>query len=389
MWIQRSISSQLKASVLSRPAVVVTGARQVGKTSLIEKLFPDYNSVTLDLPSEAEQAETDPAAFLKRHPAPLIIDEVQYAPKLFRHLKTVLDKNRMLNGRYILTGSQKFQLMKSVTESLAGRADLFDLETLSYAEIQAHDPSIDVVEAMWRGGFPELYAQSGLNHSRYFQSYVGSYLERDVRALANINDLRDFERFVRACALRNGQILNKAELARDIGISPTTANSWLSILQASNQIVLLEPWFSNKTKSLVKSPKLYFMDTGLLCFLLNLSTPAAAAGSPFVGAIWEAFVYGQIRRQLSLENGTRSIFFWSDRVREVDFLLDHGGKIRLAEAKWAELPTAKTIEGIQYALGRTKHPEVRPHLVVCRVPNPFELAPGIIAAGVTPMLDVL
>lgn len=217
----------------------------------------------------------------------MIIDEVQYAPGLFRHLKAVIDGHRALNGQFLLTGSQKFSLMKNITESLAGRAEMINFETLSWAEIRSALPEMTLQTAIVRGGFPELYANLEIDATAFYNSYLATYLERDVRSLSNVGSLRDFERFLRACALRLGNLLNKADLARDVGIAPSTTNQWLSILAASGQILLLESWFSNKTKGLVKSPKHYFADTGLLCALLNLRSEEALRRSPAVGAVWE------------------------------------------------------------------------------------------------------
>jgi hypothetical protein len=252
--------------------LVLTGARQTGKTSTLVHLFPNYSFVSLDLPTEAEQAEKDPASFLERHKPPVIIDEVQYAPGLFRHLKAEVDAHRDRNGQFLLTGSQKFQLMQNVAESLAGRADILEMTTLSLAEIRAALPETALETAIVRGGFPELYANLEIDPIRYYNSYLTTYLLPDVRALANVGSLRDFERFLRACALRSANVLNKANLARDVGISPSTANQWLSMLEASGQVVLLEPYFNNRTTSMVKSPKLYIADSGLLCALLNIRT---------------------------------------------------------------------------------------------------------------------
>ena len=372
MWIDRDISSLLVNSVATRPVTVLTGARQVGKTSLLQHLFPDYHQVALDLPSEAEQAELNPDSFLQRHPPPLIIDEVQYAPQLFRHLKRVVDQDRNRNGQFILTGSQRFQLISGVQESLAGRADIFELDTLSHNELSRHDSSMPLEELIWRGGYPEIYA-STLNTQRYFQSYVATYLERDVKSLIDVSSLRDFERFVRACALRNAQVLSKADLARDIGISPTTSNSWLSVLQASNIISLLEPWHSNKLKSLIKSPKLYFRDTGLLCFLLNVDSSERLAESPLRGPIWESYVYGQIVRSLRLQAGERQLFFWRDRSREVDFLLDRGGTFLLLDAKWSEHPTRADAEGFTHVQKEMNLKEPSSNVLVSRTPNPYPL----------------
>ena len=263
MWIPRDIEPRLQRSARTRPVVVLTGARQTGKTSTFRRLFPDHEFVSLDLPTEAEQAEKEPNSFLRRHQPPVIIDEVQYAPGLFRHLKAAVDAHRPRNGQFLLTGSQKFTLMRSVSESLAGRADIAELETLSLAEIRGALPQTELEKPSSAAGFPSCMPTPTSTMSAFYNSYLATYLERDVRSLANVGSLRDFERFLRACALRSANLLNKADLARDVGISPSTANQWLSTLEASGQIVLLEPWFSNRTKSIVKSPKLYLADTGL------------------------------------------------------------------------------------------------------------------------------
>jgi predicted AAA+ superfamily ATPase len=363
--------------------LVLTGARQTGKTSALLRLFPEFTFVSLDLPTEAEQAEKEPRAFLQRHPPPVIIDEVQYAPGLFRHLKAEVDSKRAANGQFLLTGSQKFALMKNVSESLAGRADIMELETLSFAEIRAALPDIDLETAIVRGGFPELYANPDIDPVAFYNSYLATYLERDVRALTNVGSLRDFERFLRACALRSANLLNKADLARDVGISPSTANQWLSMLETSGQAVLLEPWFSNRTKSLVKSPKLYLADTGLLCALLNIRTVSDLRDSPAVGAIWETFVFAQLRARERLAGRTRSLYFWRDRTREVDFVVDVGGRLELLEAKWTELPDAgdtTNLEFVRNAVGRSKFAK---GAVVCRTPNSFPLNNGVRAIPIT------
>ena len=383
MWIARNLEPRIEHSVRTRPVLVLTGARQTGKTSALLRLFPNFNFVSLDLPTEAEQAEKEPRAFLERHPPPVIIDEVQYAPGLFRHLKAEVDAKRAANGQFLLTGSQKFSLMKNVSESLAGRADIMELETLSFAEIRAALPETDLETAIVRGGFPELYANPDIDPVAFYNSYLATYLERDVRALANVGSLRDFERFLRACALRSANLLNKADLARDVGISPSTANQWLSMLETSGQAMLLEPWFSNRTKSLVKSPKLYIADTGLLCALLNIRTVSDLRDSPAVGAIWETFVFAQLRARERLAGRTRSLFFWRDRSREVDFVVDVGGSLELLEAKWTELPDTGDIANLEFvrnAVGRSKFAK---GAVVCRTPNGFPLHDGIRAIPVT------
>ncbi|MBW2528200.1 MAG: ATP-binding protein, partial [Deltaproteobacteria bacterium] len=284
MWIPRQIEPLVRRSVAERPVVVLTGARQTGKTSLVERLFPDYELVSLDLPSEAEQAERDPRGFLSRHPPPLVVDEVQYAPGLFRHLKRAVDQDRDRAGQFVLTGSQKLTLMRSVSDSLAGRAAVLELEGLSYAEIHGASLEYEPEQVLLRGGFPELYKRPDMDAEGFYRSYVATYLERDLRQLLQVSSLRDFERFVRACALRSGGLLNKAELGRDVGVSGPTSAQWLSMLEVSGQISLLEPWFSNRTKSLIKTPKLYLNDAGLLAFLVGVRSEGDLGNSPLRGA---------------------------------------------------------------------------------------------------------
>jgi predicted AAA+ superfamily ATPase len=383
MWISRAIEPRLIRSASTRPVIVLTGARQTGKTSTLLRLFPSHSFVSLDLPSEAEQAEKDPRAFLERHPAPVIIDEVQYAPGLFRHLKAQVDANRDRCGQFLLTGSQKFTLMKNVAESLAGRADIVELETLSLAEILAAMPETALDAAIVRGGFPELYANPEIDSVSFYNSYLATYLERDVRALANVGSLRDFERFLRVCALRSGNLLNKADLARDVGISPSTANQWLSTLEASGQIVLLEPWFSNRTKSIVKSPKLYLADTGLLCALLNIRSDYDLRQSPAAGAVWETFVFAQLRHRERNAGRAASLFFWRDRTREVDFVVDAGGRAELFEAKWTELPDLGDTVNLAFVRSAMGASSVTGGAVVSRTLNSFPFANGFRAIPVT------
>lgn len=382
MWIPRAVEPRLQRSAKARPIVVLTGARQTGKTSTFLRLFPKYAFVSLDLPTEAEQAEKEPGAFLQRHRPPVLIDEVQYAPGLFRHLKVAVDAARTRNGQFLLTGSQKFTLMKNVSESLAGRADIVELETLSLAEIQAALQT-RIESAIVRGGFPELYANLDIDAVAFYNSYLATYLERDVRSLTNVGSLRDFERFLRACALRSANLLNKADLARDVGIAPSTANHWLSMLEASGQIVLLGPWFSNGTKSIVKSPKLYLADTGLLCALLNIRSEEALRQSPALGAVWETFVFAQLRDRERRAGRTGSLFFWRDRTREVDFLVDAGGRLELFEAKWTELPDVGDTVNLDFVRNVVGKSRVATGAVVCRTPNSFPLANGFRALPVT------
>jgi hypothetical protein len=382
MWIPRDLEPRLRRSARTRPVVVLTGARQTGKTSTLRRLFPKYAFVSLDLPAEAEQAEKEPVAFLRRHPPPVIIDEVQYAPAVFRHLKSIVDADRGRNGRFLLTGSQKFTLMRGVSESLAGRADIVELETLSLAEIRSAAPDIPVETAIVRGGFPELTANPDIDALAFYNSYLATYLERDIRSLARVGSLRDFERFLRACALRSANLLNKADLSRDVGIAPSTANEWLSMLETSGQIVLLEPWFSNRTKSIVKSPKLYLADTGLLCALLNIRSEDALRQAPSAGAVWETFVFAQLRHRERVAARAGSLFFWRDRTREVDFVVEDAGRLHLLEAKWTELPAASDTANLAFVRNIVGTASVSGGSIVCRAPSGFPLGNGFRATPV-------
>ena len=350
MWIHRRISDRLKQLVAAFPAVILTGARQTGKTSLLRRLFPDYHYVSLDLQLLAEQAEDAPDSFLQDHPPPVVIDEVQYAPGLFRYLKLAIDRQRRRKGQFILTGSQKFTLMREVSDSLAGRCALLSLPGLCVEEIKTTgwQATTDVHKLLIRGGFPELWADPAIPVRDFYHAYVSTYLERDLRQILNVGSLRDFERFLRACAARAGQLLNKSELARDVGIAQTTVGQWLSALEAGNQITLLEPFFANVGKRLVKSPKLYFHDTGLLCFLLGLS-PDSFGRSPLTGPVWENFVLTELSKWRDLSHPEWSLWFYRDqRNREADFLIqgpyDH---IRLLDAKWSETPRRQSFAGLE------------------------------------------
>ena len=234
-----------------------------------------------------------------------------------------------------------------------------------------------------RGGFPELYANPEIDAGAFYNSYLATYLERDVRSLAEVGSLRDFERFLRACALRSANLLNKADLARDVGIAPSTANRWLSVLEGSGQVVLLEPWFSNRTKSIVKSPKLYLADTGLLCALLNIRSEQALRQSPAAGQVWETFVFAQLRERERRAGRVGSLFFWRDRTREVDFIVDIGGRLELFEAKWTELPTrgdTVNLEFVRKVMGKSR---IMSAAVVSRAPNSFPLDDGLDALALS------
>ena len=342
MTFPRSISGRLIELARFFPAVVVSGARQAGKTFLVRQTFNHYNYISLDLPSIAEQAERNAAEFLREHPAPLVVDEVQYAPGLFRHLKADIDLDRHGMGRYILTGSQQFVLMKGVSDSLAGRCALVELENLSWDEINAVSAfppgRAALIALMVRGQFPELWRVPDLPGKEFYAAYLATYLERDVRQILNVASLRDFERFIRVLAARAGGMLNKSDVARDVGVSVKAIGDWLSVLQASGQIVLLEPWYVNFGKRMVRTPKAYFRDSGLLCYLLGLDESTLGASS-YSGAVWETFLFAEMRKMAQVQPQQVNFWYYRDqRAREVDFVLERGGRLTLVEGKWQEHP---------------------------------------------------
>lgn len=360
-----------------RPAVVVTGARQAGKTSLLRTLFPDHTFVTLDLPADAGLAEDAPDAFFARWPPPVIVDEVQYAPGLFRHLKAKIDARRGAKGQFLLTGSQKLALLERVAESLAGRAGILELETLSWREIRSAHPRVTVEEALLRGGFPELWAEPELDAAEYYRSYLATYLERDVRAIVNVGSLRDFERFVRACALRSAQMLNKSELARDVGVSAPTANAWLSALVATNQVFLLEPWFANGTRALSKTPKLYLGEVGLLVWLLGIQSVDELLRSPYLGAIWETFVFAELRKRRAARGDPGTLAYYRDRDKEADFLIHRGGHFEIMDAKWTASPTSRDTDALAKVAEHLGIKRITARRILCRAPASYPVGDAI------------
>ncbi|MFH1487273.1 MAG: ATP-binding protein [Pseudomonadota bacterium] len=347
MWINRNYEKTLKALFDQFPSVVLTGARQVGKTSLVRRVFPELSYVSLDVPSLAEQAENSPETFLQTRPDPLVIDEVQYAPSLFRHLKVAIDRDRR-PGRFILTGSQNFLLMQGVSESLAGRVGILNMLNLSTQEVREALGSLDEGGYLFKGGFPELYSREGIDSHFWFASYLSTYLERDVRNILNVGSLRDFERFLRAVAVRTAQILSYSELARDVGVAPNTAKKWISVLQASGQVFLLEPYHRSLGKRLVKAPKIYLCDTGLAVFLMGFETWEHVLRHPVIGPLWETHVVMQVVKHYHAMGKKLPLWFWrTGQGAEVDLLIEQGGRFVVIECKYTEKPDKGVLKNIR------------------------------------------
>jgi len=376
MWIERLIAQTVQRAFSQFPVLVLTGARQAGKTSLVRRLFPEADYASFDILREAETARLDPAGFLAQRREPLIIDEVQYVPSILRNLKVAVDQRRQ-PGRFLLTGSQDFPLMQGVSESLAGRCAVLSLPTLSLAEACPSGTNRDTDAFCWRSGFPELWQRPELERDLWLGSYLATYLERDVRNILNVGSLRDFDRFLRAAAARAGQLLSFSDLARDVGVAPNTAKNWLSVLEASQQVFMLEPYHTSATKRLVKSPKLYFADTGLLLYLMGFPNWAAVVQNAAWGAVWENLVISEARKHF-LNLGKRPpLWFWrTAQGQEVDLLIETGPASFLAiECKATAEPSGRELAGFA-ALEAAHGPKAcQAGAIVCRTEQPYPLKP--------------
>lgn len=307
------------------PIVTVTGPRQSGKTTLARAVMADRPYRSLEDPDVRALAIDDPRGFLAQLPDGAVLDEVQRAPELFSYLQTHVDNDGRM-GLFLLTGSQQFGLMSGITQSLAGRSAFLELLPLSRAELTAAgQASAELDRSLFIGGYPALYHRP-VTTRRWFPAYVTAYVERDVRQMLKVQDLHSFQHFVRLCAGRSGQILNLSSLANDCGITHSTAKAWTSVLEASYIVFLLQPHHANFNKRLIKSPKLYFHDTGLLCWLLGIQQPEQLATHPLRGAIFETWVVTELRKAF-LNRGEPAMFhFWRDsNGNEIDLLIESGG----------------------------------------------------------------
>lgn len=377
MWIERKCYSYLKKIAEIFPAVLVTGPRQVGKTSLLRKHFQDITYITLDIPSVAEMAETNPDIFLENLKTPAILDEIQYAPTLFRHLKIVIDRNPH-KGQYLLTGSQNFQMMQGISESLSGRCGILNLLGLSTVEILKYH-QVNDLQSMLKGGYPQIWADQSIDHEIWYASYLVTYLERDIRNILKVGQLRDFERFLRSAAIRTGQMLSFSELSRDVGIAVSTAKQWMSVLQASGQVVLLEPYYRNLGKRISKTPKLYFTDMGLVLYLCGIETIKQLLASPLLGSFYETFVVSEIIKTLYNNGKQIPIWFWRNQSgKEVDVLVERGGLYYLFEIKLSQSPSGKDLSGIQAFQRMYGAQHIAKSVILCRTEHDFTLKDTLI-----------
>lgn len=321
--IKRVAERTLRSLAKEFPVAVVTGPRQSGKSTLVQSAFPEKPYITFDEIDVLESARTDPRGFLDRFPKGAIVDEAQKLPELFPYVKARVDHSRV-RGEFILTGSQQFGFMSHVSESLAGRAGFVQLLPFSLYELSAAKKLPPLDQLLFQGTYPPLYDRN-ITARHWHAAYITTYLERDVRTMLNIRELSTFQRFLRMCAARTGQLLNISSLANDCGISTPTARNWMSVLEASYIIFLLQPHFSNFGKRLVKTPKLYFHDTGLAAWLLNIQDPAHLSIHPSRGALFENLIISELLKQRFNRGMASNLYFWRDNLGdEIDVLIDHG-----------------------------------------------------------------
>lgn len=343
----RRLTPTLVRLAAAFPVVAITGPWQSGKTTLARACFPDKSYVSLEDPTERAFAQEDPRGFLARFEHGAIFDEAQRWPDLFSHLQGMVDQDRS-PGRFVLTGSQQFGLLSGVTQSLAGRVGLTRLLPLSLAELtKATLSGFKLDDLMLRGFYPALHAYP-IPPADWYASYVATYVERDVRQLLNIQDLSSFQRFLRLCAGRCGQLLNLSSLAGEAGIAQSTARAWMSVLEASDIVYLLPPYHRNFGKRLVKSPKLYFLDVGLACWLLGIRGADTLALHPMRGALFEAFVIGEFLKQRFNEGKPADLYFWRDNNGlEADLLFEADGRLQTVEIKSGRTVTSDYIRSGQ------------------------------------------
>jgi len=399
MDIERTISPAIKRVSRGFPILLLSGMRQIGKTYLLEKIKESGRKyISLDFSDDRELAKNHPDLFLQRYKPPLLIDEVQYAPELFTHIKIYVDTHKQ-DGLFWLTGSQKFSLMKGIRESLAGRVAILDMLGLSYREITGQPKSrpflpsktikqpssamkslklLELYKIIRDGSYPRLVAHNGKNREIFYRSYLQTYIERDIKDYQGIDDNVKFYKFIRAAAVRTGNLVNYADLARDTDIDVRTAKTWLAALERSGLIKLLYPYYVNVTKRLIKTPKLYFMDTGLCAFLCGMDTPKSLEAGYLSGSILETWAFIEILKSYWHNGEDPLIYFYRDAdQREIDFVIERNMTLYPIEVKKTSTPSADSAR--YFALLEKLKKPVGTGAVLCLRPSPLPLNKNAVA----------
>lgn len=384
-YIPRLLSSQIEKAARAFPAILLTGPRQCGKTTLLRHLFPQASYALLEDPDTLARVRSDPRAFVEALRPPVVLDEIQNAPELFSYLRTLIDAAPARKGRWLLTGSQEAPLMRGVTESMAGRVAVLHL--LPFSTIET--PKVSLA----RGGYPGVIGRPSAAQI-WFRSYIQTYLERDVRGVTAVRDLATFRRFLALLATRTGTILNKTDLAAPLGVSVPTISEWLDVLEVTGQILRVPPFFENFGKRLIKSPKLYFVDSGLACHLLGIDSVPALRRSPFLGPVFEGFIAAEIAKQ-QVNRGERvELYYFRDQQGlEVDFIVPAGpGRLVMVEAKASRTVTPAMARPLVRLAAAVERYDTRAFVVhEGGPPNSAgrALAPGVSAGTLQELLEEL
>lgn len=374
--VLRAMADECSRAARNFPAVVLTGPRRVGKTSLLRHTFPHASWVLLEDPDVIARVRSDPRGFLDGLTLPVILDEIQNAPELLPYIRTRIDHAPDAMGRWLITGSQEFPLMRGVTESMAGRVAVLRLLPLGAEE--AADVSV------LGGGFPEVALAPEVRGHLWFESYLQTYVERDLRALVNVSSVSLFRRFLAVLASRTGQLLNKTDIASPLGVSVPTIASWLDALEATGVLLVVPPWFTNFGKRMLKSPRVYFCDSGLTCHLLGLSDAAALERSPLLGAVVEGFVATEIVKHRIFAGRRPSVYWFRDQQGlEVDFLLEGPGlQPVLIEAKASHTPRPEDARGIRSLRAASPTAEAEDYVVYRGTGGTVPLTPGVLGVDI-------
>jgi len=347
MIVQREMNFAIMNLAKQYPVITITGPRQSGKTTLVKSLFSNYNYYSLEDPDIRELALTDPRAFLKKNNPGLILDEIQRAPDLLSYIQGIVDKNPK-PGIFILTGSHQFELMNSINQSLSGRTVVFKLLPFSLSELRELTKSQTVEKSILQGFYPGVHHRK-LDFTIAYKNYFETYIQRDLREMINIKDLRLFNKFVRLCAGRIGQIFSASSLSNEVGVSAPTINSWISILEASYIILLLEPYYENIGKRIIKSPKLYFYDVGLASYLLGIETEIQMERDPLKGNLFENLVLMELVKKRFNKGLEHNLYFYRDSNKnEVDIIYKSGRRLIPFEIKSSETFSKSFLKGLNY-----------------------------------------
>lgn len=353
--IRREAEAKAVQYVRQYPVLTITGPRQSGKTTLCRMIFDEKAYVSLEDIDERAFAQQDPRGFLNRYPEGAVIDEIQRVPDLLAYIQTLVDQNQR-EGFFILIGSQQFELLENVSQSLAGRTALLKLLPFTLTEAYgAGLPTVSIEKALFTGFYPRIF-DKGLNPSDAMQFYINTYVERDLRMLINIKDLSRFEIFLKLCAGRTGQIVNLSGIGNDCGVNHATVKSWLSVLEASYIVKLLRPYYKNFNKRLMKSPKLYFLDTGLASFLLDIQNETQMASHPLKGMLFESLIVSEILKRRFNTGKTDNLYYFRDNIgNEVDLIWDYGVELDAVEIKSGQTVASDYFKGLKYLSGLTNN----------------------------------